>query len=42
MKKIHKNLTNDSKITLKTRIKYAKRSSHAKNRKRDKNGKFIT
>lgn len=29
-------------VRIKNKIKYVKRSKHAKKRKRDKNGKFIT
>ncbi len=42
MKKIHKKLMNDNNTRIKNKIKYVKRSKHAKNRKRDKNGKFLT
>lgn len=40
MKKIHKKLKSTA-VLIKHKIKYVKRSKHAKNRKRDKNGKFI-
>lgn len=43
VKKINKKLKSEQKgPVIRTKIKYAKRSSHAKKRKRDKNGKFLT